>query len=1127
MSRPTKRTTDLSAKKRALLQALMHKEGIAAQSEPKIPCRNTADPVPLSFAQQRLWFLDRFDAGTTAYTILSAVQLTGLLNVTALHGSLKTIVQRHEALRTTFAEDRQTGQPVQVITPSLSLALPLVDLQELPADTRLAEARRLALLEARQPFDLQHGPLIRARLVRLDDTEHLLVLTIHHSVADGWSMGVLFDELAACYAAATSGEDATLPDLPIQYADYAHWQRQQLQGAALEAQLDYWRAQLADAPPVLELPTDRPRPARQTSNGARYDLLLPQRLADALTALSQQEGTTLFMTLLAAFDVLLQRYSGQHDIVVGSPIAGRTQHETKNLIGCFVNTLVLRTRLDGNPTFRELLSRVREVCLGAYAHQDLPFEQLVEALQPQREPSYTPLFQVLFVLQNIPAEVAEMAGVQIQRFIVATQTTTFDLTLTLEETTDGLKSTLIYNTDLFDSATIERMAQHWETLLTGIAATPDLQIADLPLLTMAERQQIVLDWNATGQEYAHDRCLHHLFEAQAARTPDAVAVVFGDQRLTYGELDRRANQLAHYLRKLGVEPEVSVALLAERSLDLLVGLLGILKAGGVYVPLDSAYPNERIQLILQDTQAPVLLTQQRLCPEDTPKLPESIVSVICLDADWSQIAQQPCHPVSTDVTTDHLAYIIYTSGSTGKPKGVGCHHRGVVNLLADFQRRQPIASGTACSWWTSLSFDVSIYELFSALVAGGALHIVPDTARVEADVLRHWLHQQQIGSAYLPPFLLANLAADWERMPTPPLQRLLVGVEPIPEPLLARITAAIPGLQIINGYGPTEATVCATLLDFDPRTAGAGITPIGRPVQNMQVYVLDTRMQPVPIGVAGEIYIGGTGLARGYLNRPDLTAERFVPSPFAGYQQGEPGSRLYKTGDLARYRPDGTLEFVGRTDYQVKVRGFRIELGEIENTLLRHPDVQDAIVIARTDSSATGSNVDLRLIAYVVGEPGSHSEGLDVSELRGFLKESLPDYMVPSAFVLLDRLPQTPSGKVDRGALPAPQWSAAVDSFAAPRNELEQVLAEIWAELLPVERIGIHDNFFDLGGHSLLATRLVSRLRETFQVEVSLRSLFEAPTIAQLNDLIETLLIEQLQALSEDEVKRLAADSGR
>ncbi|HEX6289615.1 MAG TPA: amino acid adenylation domain-containing protein, partial [Herpetosiphonaceae bacterium] len=1038
---------------------------------------------------------------------------------------------------------------------------PLVDLHpegtRLPAETRLAEARRLAQAEARQPFDLARGPLLRARLLRLEPTEHILVLAIHHSISDGWSMGVLFDELATGYAAARSGERAELPDLPIQYADFAAWQRQWLQGEVLDQQLAYWRQQLGGAPfgsgtpapPVLELPTDRPRPARQTANGSRHDLLLPQRLADALAALSQQEGTTLFMTLLAAFDVLLHRYSGHDDIVVGSPIAGRTQPETKHLIGCFINTLALRTDLSGNPTFRALLHRVREVCLQAYAHQELPFEKLVEELQPDRDPSHTPIFQVLFVLQNIPAEAQEMGGIRLTRFVVDTQTTTFDLTLTIEDTAEGLKSTFIYNTDLFDRTTIERMAAHWQTLLAGIVAAPDLRIADLPLLSMAERQQIVVEWNATAQEYPHDACLHQLFEAQAARTPDAIAATYEGRSLTYAQLNARANQLAHYLRALGIQPETPVAISVERSIELLVGLLGILKAGGVYVPVDPAYPHERIQLILQDTQAPVLLTQQRLAE----RLPESQARVVRLDADWPKIAGQPDEPASAQVSAEHLAYMIYTSGSTGRPKGVQVTHRAIVNRLCWSQANYPLTTDDRVLQIASFSFDIAIWELVGPLLAGAQVLLAPNGAQQESAALVAFMAEQQVTVAHFVPSLLGVLLDEPGLDACRALRCVFCGGEALPTDLPQRFRDRLPA-DLIQLYGPTEASINATAWTCQPDLPLRRI-PIGRPIANTRVHVLDARMQPVPIGVAGELHIGGDGLARGYLYRPDLTAARFVPDPFS--QTG--GARLYRTGDLARYLPDGNVEFLGRADHQVKLRGFRIELGEIEAVLLQHPAVQEAIVVAREDASASGGRADVRLVAYIVGEEQGNKGTREQKEhqtihspspmqgeragagedllptpnprplapdLRAYLQERLPAYMVPSAFVFLDALPLNANGKLDRRALPAPEWSGTEQraSFVGPRSELEEVLAEIWAELLPAARIGVFDSFFELGGHSLLATRLVSRIRETFQVEVPLRSLFESPTIAQLNELIEALLIEQLQALSDDEVKRLASD---
>jgi amino acid adenylation domain-containing protein len=1071
------------------------------------------EPIPLSFAQQRLWFLDRFEPGSPAYNICRSLIMRGSLDHVALHGSLSTIVQRHEALRTTFAEDGPAGQPVQVIAPTLSLALPLVDLQELPADTRLAEARRLALLEARQSFDLQHGPLIRARLVRLDDTEHLLVLTIHHSVADGWSMGVLFDELAACYAAAPSGEDATLPDLPIQYADYALWQRQQLHGAALEVQLDYWRAQLADAPPVLELPTDRPRPAIQTFNGALQSRVLPRELAESLAALSRREGVTLFMTLLAAFDVLLQRYSGQDDIVVGSPIAGRTHAETERLIGLFVNTLVLRTRLGGNPTFREVLSRVREVCLGAYAHQDLPFEQLVETLQPPRDPSRTPLFQVLFILQNEQYAPRDLPGLQVRMITEDTGAAAFDLAISLEEQPDGLSVDVQYNTQLFDVTTIARLLDQFHTLLAGVVADPTLSIAALPVLSEAERRQVLHDWNATDTPYLQEQCVHELIAEVARRRPDAVALEWGDQRLSYGELDRRANQLAHYLRAIGVGPEIPTALCLPRSLDMAVALLAILKAGGIYLPLDPGYPADRLRFMLADSQAAVLVTDHALAAT----FPDHTARVVCLDVEQAQITRQPTTPLAVPVFAEHPAYIIYTSGSTGRPKGVVIPHRALVARSLAAVQHYALDEADRVLQFAALSFDVAAEEMFPTWLSGATLVLWPQPVVAAPHEFQQFVAQAGLSVLNLPTPYWHSWISELSREPMvlPPALRLVVVGSDLTAPeWLARWQQLVgTGVGWHNAYGPTEATITSTLYSVgsNDQYLARGSVPIGRPIANTAVYVLDARMQPVPIGVVGELYIGGAGLARGYLNRPDSTAEKFVPDPFSKH----PGARLYRTGDLARYRADGNLEFMGRSDQQVKIRGFRIELGEIEATLLQHPSVRDAAIAAHADESG-----NKRLVAYIV----EHQETSELeAELRHYVGERLPEYMVPAAFMFLEQLPIAASGKLDRGALPKPAGlrSAATVAYVAPRNAAEQVLSDIWADVLALEQIGVHDNFFATGGHSLLATQVIMQIREDFQIDLPLRCMFETPTVAGL---AETLLQDPERGTNIEKIARLLVE---
>ena len=1055
---------------------------------PPILPRTKDGELPLSFAQQRLWFLDQLQPNSALYNIPMVLRLQGSLNQGALERSLRSICDRHEVLRTNFVTI--DGQPTQVIQTTKE-KISVVDLQSLPSHEQEERTQQLKQEQTSQPFDLAQESLIRATLVVLSETEHLLLVCMHHIISDGWSIEVFIHELTSLYNAYAQNQPANLAPLPIQYADFAIWQRQWLQGDVLQTQLNYWQNQLADAPALLSLPTDHPRPAVQSFVGAYQEFSLSPALSQALTELSRQQGATLFMTLLAAFDALLYRYTGSSDILVGTPIANRNRGEIEGLIGFFVNTLVLRTDLADNPSFSQLLTRVREVAMDAYAHQDLPFEMLVEALQPERDLSHTPLFQVAFVLQNTPKSEIAMTGLTVTDLPLENTTAKFDLTLAMVHTDNALNGVWEYNTDLFDSGTIERLAGHFVNLLAGIVANPQAQISQLPLLTEVEQQQLLIEWNNTQVDYPQIKCIHTLFEEQVERTPDAIAVVFENQQLTYTELNGRANQLAHYLQKLGVKADTLVGICVERSLEMMVGLLGILKAGGAYLPLDPEYPQERLSFMLEDSQVEVLLTQNKL----VKLLAQNQEYIVCLDGDWQNISQANENNLNITITPNNLAYVIYTSGSTGQPKGVYCNHLGVVNLYTDFQTKKPLSVGDRCSLWTSLNFDVSVYEVFSALLSGATLHITPEFIRSDAFKFINWLYSEQISSAYIPPFMLNNFSDCLEKVVNHiSLRRLLVGVEPINEKLLISISQRIPGLQIINGYGPTETTICSTLYSIKTERISNGNTPIGKPLHNTKIYLLDNQMQPVPIGVQGELHIGGAGLARGYLNRPQLNAEKFIPNPFDKAK----GSKLYKTGDLARYLPDGNIEYLGRIDNQVKIRGFRIELGEIEALLNQNESVQGACVIAREDNPG-----DKRLVAYVVPQPEII---LIINEIRQFLKAKLPDYLVPNAFVILAALPLTPNGKIDRRALPAPDLQGKGD-YIAPRNPIEEKLAQIWAEVLKLERVSIEDNFFELGGHSLLATQVISRCQQAFEIALPLRYLFESPTIAQLS----VVILKELQ----------------
>jgi amino acid adenylation domain-containing protein len=1039
---------------------------------PPILPRTKDTELPLSFAQQRLWFLDQLQPNSALYNIPMVLHFRGNLNQKALEQSLQEICDRHEVLRTNFVTIG--GQPTQVIQTTRE-TISVVDLQDLPIHEQAEKTQQLKQKQATQPFDLAKESLIRITLVVLSETEHLLLVCMHHIISDGWSIEVLIHELTSLYNAYTQNQPANLAPLPIQYADFAVWQKQWLQGDVLQSQLNYWQNQLTAAPPLLSLPTDHPRPAVQSFVGTQQEFSLSPKLSQALTELSHQQGVTLFMTLLAAFDALLYRYTGSGDILVGTPIANRNRSEIEGLIGFFVNTLVMRTDLSDNPSFSQLLTRVREVTMDAYAHQDLPFEMLVEALQPERDLSHTPLFQVAFVLQNTPKSEIAMTGLTVTDLPPENTTAKFDLTLAMVNTDDGLKGVWEYNTDLFESSTIERLSGHFLNLLGGIVANPQARISQLTLLTESETNQLLIEWNNTQVDYPEYKCIHQLFEEQVKRTPDAVAVVCSQQQLTYNELNCRANQLAHYLQKLGVKADTLVGISLERSLEMIVGLLGILKAGGAYLPLDPDYPSERLQFAIADAQLSLLLTQERLLD----KLTENQAQLILLEQVEEEINQNSQDNLTGVVTANNLANLIYTSGSTGKPKGVMVEHRGLFNLTQAQIKTFNLDSDSRILQFASLNFDASIWEILMAMGAGATLYLSKKDALMPGLPLMERLKDYAITHITLPPSALAALPLE----EIPELQTIIVAGEACSEELIKQWAT---GRNFFNAYGPTETSVCATVEKWTDETLKV---TIGRPIANTQVYILDCHLQPVPIGVPGELHIGGMGLARGYLNRPELTQEKFIPNPFSNY----PDSRLYKTGDLARYLPDGKIEYLGRIDNQVKIRGFRIELGEIEALLNQNEAVQSSCVIVREDNLG-----DKRLVAYVVPQPEIN---LTINEIRQFLRAKLPDYMVPTAFVLLDTFPLTPNGKIDRRALPVPDLQSQGE-YIAPRNPIEEKIAQIWAEVLKLERVSIEDNFFELGGHSLLATQVISRCQEAFEIALPLRYLFESPTIAQLSAVI-------------------------
>ena len=1027
--------------------------------------------LPLSFAQQRLWFLYRMEPDSPVYNMPAVLRLTGALDAELVRRCMEALRERHESLRTTFRMSGQT--PLQVVTLTGAQALDVIDLTALPPERREEEARRLADEEARRPFDLEQGPVFRGTLLRLDAQEHLLLLTLHHIIADGWSLSVLVREVAELYAAFSAGRPSPLPALPVQYADYARWQREWLSGPVLERQTAYWKQQLTGAPAFLELPTDHPRPPVQSFRGTTHQgLLLGGEDAEALRALCRREGATPFMALMAAFQVLLHRYTGETDLVVGTDIANRNHLGTEGLIGFFINQLVMRGDLGGDPTFRALLRQTRRSALDAYAHQDLPFEELVKALNPERSVGYSPLFQVKLILQNAPGSDLELPGLSLREESSTTNTARFDMTWVVIDTERGFECLCEYSTDLYEQATISRMREHLRELLVGAVARPEEHVSRLPLLPQPEQQRLLVEWNDTASPLPEDCLAHHLFEAQAACTPDAVAVSFDGQSLRYRELDTRANQLAWHLRALGVGPEVRVGLCVERSLELVVGILGILKAGGAWLPLDPTYPMARLGLMMRDAGTPVVVTQEHLADE----LPIQAELLVCLDTDGPRIATLPVEPPPVALSPDNLAYIIFTSGSTGLPKGTLLAHRGLCNTALSAIRAHRVRPDSRVLQFAALGFDASVCEVFSTLLAGAQLCLAPRDTLMPGAPLQGLLVSQGITVATLTPSVLAQL----EPAGLPALESVISAGEPC-TPELAR--RWVGGRHFVNAYGPTEVTVCASAQEH----VDAERPDIGRAWPNVRLYVLDARLRPVPAGVPGELFIGGTGVARGYLKRPELTSERFMPDAFSGM----PGARLYRTGDRVRWLPDGRLDFLGRIDFQVKLRGFRIELGEIEAVLAEQPGVREAAVVVLEEVPGRK-----QLMAWVVP---AGDEAPDSAALRRALEARLPDYMVPSVFIPLESLPLTSSGKVDRKALPSlrPGPEQRKDTYVSPRTPVEQTLATLWASVLTRERVGIHDNFFELGGDSIISIQVIARAQDA-GLRITPRQFFQYQTIAAL-----------------------------
>ncbi|MEM6714402.1 MAG: amino acid adenylation domain-containing protein [Cyanobacteria bacterium P01_C01_bin.147] len=1134
------RIAALSPERRALLEQRLQQQGLAAAAAevPLVPQTRPA-VVPLAASQKNLWVLQQLNPNSSAYHIAFSWRLIGPLNVPALADSLNAIAQRHDSLRTQFVEP--DGQPCQKVLSDITLSLPVADLRALPAAAATAEIQRLSEQCVKQPFDLSRAPLFRCQLLGLDDTTHLLLVVLHHIVADGWSRGVLMRELATGYRARVESTAPALPPLPIQYTDYALWQQEWLQSAACRTQLDYWQQQLAGLP-ALELPSDRPRPAVPNFTSRTDTHALPSDCVAALKTLSQREGTTLFMTLLAAFKVLLHRYTAQEDIGVGVPVANRNQPEVEPLIGFFVNTLVLRTRLSSRITFRKLLQQIKQVAADGFQHSEVPFAKVVEALQPDRDLSQTPLFQVMFQLQsgyqrqNATTLDLELPELEVQQDWLDPGQTKFDMTWHGIEREEGLLLAVEYRTDLFDADRIQRMLGHFQILLNGILANPDRPVAEIPLLSAAERHQLLVAWNQT-QTPLPDRYCQQQFEAQVAQTPAAIAVSDATEKLTYAQLNHRANQLAHTLQARGIGPESLVGIYLPRTVELLVAGLGVLKAGGAYVPIDPSLPAERVRFMLADAQASLVVTASATTPG---KMWGDAYPTLDLLAEREKLAQAPDHNPVVSLCPDNLAYVIYTSGSTGQPKGTLLTHRGLSNYLHWCTQAYDVAAGGGAPVQSSIGFDATITSLFAPLLVGQPVTLLPETHEVEA--LSQALQSgEPFSLVKLTPSHLKALAPLILSSPphsslAPATQSFILGGEALRDRDIAPWQQHFPNLRLVNEYGPTEAVVGCCIYDV-PLDFTGDTVPIGRPIANVQLYVLDTNLEPVPIGVPGELYIGGAGVARGYLNRPDLTAERFVPNPFSvgtygstpdansgsGHQSvalgaapsAPTGQILYKTGDRARYRPDGILEYLGRMDDQIKLRGYRIEPGEIESALCQHAQIEQAVVVLRDDMGAAA-----QLVAYVVKAAGrgqqaesarEHGGGdagqrenlvsphppISSSLLRSFLADQLPAYMLPDRFVTLEALPLTVNGKVDRQALPLPEIETVVDEAERPLTETEQQLTGVWAAVLQRDAVGLHDNFFELGGDSILAMQIIAKARQE-GLHLTPRQLFQHQTVAEL-----------------------------
>ncbi|HGY55115.1 MAG TPA: amino acid adenylation domain-containing protein [Caldithrix abyssi] len=1119
MSSIYEQIASLPPEKRELFEMMLMEQGVDLSQIMIVPQKRDGKPFPLSYSQQRLWFLDQMEPGSPLYNIPSALRVHGRLDADALRRSFNEIIRRHEVLRTTFATEND--QPVQIIADKLEIDVPVIPVEEDNPQKAEEAVHRLAVEEALQPFDLQKGPLLRVKLLRLKEDDHVMLVTMHHIVSDNWSTGLFVHEFLQLYPAFAAGKPSPLPDPAVQYADFAFWQRKWLSGKTLENQVSYWREKLAGLPPVLDLPTDRPRPAYQTYNGDYITFPIDGKLTEHLQELARKEDVTPFMILLAAFDILLAKYSGQEDIPVGTPVANRNRSETENMIGFFVNTLVLRADLSGNPSFTALLKQVKEATLGALAHQDVPFETLVEALQPERDMSHPPLFQVMFVLNNAPVAELELPGLRFELMEIENKTAKFEIILNITERKDGLSGKLEFNTDLYNRETMQRLIEHYLRLLEAAVKNPGAPLSELDILS-EEEKNVLLELARPPRIYNESLCIHNMFEQTAKKTPAAVALRVADEALTYETLNKQANQLAHYLLQNGLQCGQFVGVCAERSSGMLVSLLAVLKAGGIYLPLDPNYPADRLNYMLEDSGADFLITQEKF----VSTFSTDRRNVVLLDGHREKIEAGESTNPEVKLNGDDPAYIIYTSGSTGKPKGVIVQHQAIADHCADMRDHYKLTAEDNVLQFAALNFDASLEQILPPLITGATVVMREEEIWPPADFHRK-VEEYDLTVINPPTAYWAQLAGEWaahpERVPHNRVRLVIVGGDRMRSDALEKWQrTAMKDVPLLNAYGPTETVITASTYEIPPDFDAPSL-PIGRQRANREFYVVDRHLKLVPRGIPGELLIGGSALARGYHNRPDLTGERFIANPFGK-------GRVYRTGDLVKWNADGQLEFLGRVDQQVKIRGFRIELGEIESLLQSHEAVKEAVVAAKEDEEG-----EKKLVAYYVAAGDSAPTA---QELRDFLKKELPDYMVPAIYMPLDTMPLSPAGKINRNALPEPESLRAQiqTEYVAPRTPSEEKLAEMVKEVLKIEKVGVFDNFFELGGHSMMATQVVSRIRDEFDVELSLRTLFENPTIdgiaraiteeqAAMQDEEELeKMLDELEGLSDEEIKRMLED---